>query len=414
MPEAYIFENVFSVYTAEDYTESVFMPSMMSEKPNVQPSDPALLNEALNGEGGKLVFANSDNVYHWPMTVAEKDGRNVVTAPNTSSYFSVSSVQTTVDAKAGDVLVVEYKLDCEAYNQLQIEVDGEAVKKTSKSSDWTTYAYQFKEDGTHNVNVIFDLMWYDNAQANGLWIDSIRIVSGDEAAKALAANPQYPVGEENSIVVVNESAKQAYFYIEEDPADKAPMVICPDEKLQILVTVDESADPEVSYVEDADYSRLALLSHMTENGYTMEVRNATEEEMIGGATLYCDGQPLTSFTVFPSEDAVNAYFELIRQAKGINLMWAYGEITPAGEAAYKVTYVDQNGDPVPGVMCQVCDESTCQVFTSDANGVCQFTLPAKVYEIHTLMVPAGYEGDTTTITEAPAGGGELTFTLTKK
>jgi hypothetical protein len=30
------------------------------------------------------------------------------------------------------------------------------------------------------------------------------------------------------------------------------------------------------------------------------------------------------------------------------------------------------------------------------------------------MVPAGYEGDTTTITEAPAQGGELTFTLTKK
>jgi hypothetical protein len=76
--------------------------------------------------------------------------------------------------------------------------------------------------------------------------------------------------------------------------------------------------------------------------------------------------------------------------------------------------VDQNGDPVPGVMCQVCDESTCQVFTSDAKGVCQFTLPAKAYEIHTLMVPAGYEGDTTTITEAPAQGGELTFTLTKK
>ena len=87
---------------------------------------------------------------------------------------------------------------------------------------------------------------------------------------------------------------------------------------------------------------------------------------------------------------------------------------PAGDGTYTVTYVDQNGDPVPGVMCQVCDAATCQVFVSNADGVCDFTLPAGHYEIHTLMVPAGYEGDTTTITEAPAGGGELTFTLTKK
>lgn len=86
----------------------------------------------------------------------------------------------------------------------------------------------------------------------------------------------------------------------------------------------------------------------------------------------------------------------------------------SGDAAYTVTYVDQNGDPVPGVLCQVCDETMCQVFTSDAKGVCRFTLPAKNYEIHTLMVPAGYEGDTTTITNASVRGGDLTFTLTKK
>lgn len=86
----------------------------------------------------------------------------------------------------------------------------------------------------------------------------------------------------------------------------------------------------------------------------------------------------------------------------------------SGDAAYTVTYVDQNGDPVPGVMCQVCDETMCQVFVSDADGVCRFTLPAGNYEIHTMMVPAGYEGDTTTVTNAPAQGGDLTFTLTKK
>ena len=87
---------------------------------------------------------------------------------------------------------------------------------------------------------------------------------------------------------------------------------------------------------------------------------------------------------------------------------------PAGDGTYTVTYVDQNGDPVSGVMCQVCDANSCQVFVSNADGVCEFTLPAGIYEIHTLKVPDGYEGDTTTVTEAPVGGGELNFTLTKK
>ena len=35
------------------------------------------------------------------------------------------------------------------------------------------------------------------------------------------------------------------------------------------------------------------------------------------------------------------------------------------------------------------------------------------WEIHTLKVPEGYEGDTETITIAPVEGGELVFTLTK-
>ena len=99
MPDPEIFENLFAIYTAEDYTKSVFMPSMLSEKPNAEPSDPEKLGEALNAEGGNLVFANSDNVYDWPMTVAQKDDRSVVSASNAGSYFSVSSLETQVDVK---------------------------------------------------------------------------------------------------------------------------------------------------------------------------------------------------------------------------------------------------------------------------------------------------------------------------
>ncbi len=65
------------------------------------------------------------------------------------------------------------------------------------------------------------------------------------------------------------------------------------------------------------------------------------------------------------------------------------------------------------MICQGCDDATCQLYTSDANGECAFTLAPYAWEIHTLRVPEGYEGDTQTITLAPAEGGELVFTLTK-
>jgi hypothetical protein len=162
-----------------------------------------------------------------------------------------------------------------------------------------------------------------------------------------------------------------------------------------------------------------VASCATEEGYVVEIPNCTPEDLMGGATLCCDDIGYGSIVVFLSEDQMNRIVDMISENDGVSYKWEYTDEPVnmqiiSGDVTYTVTYVDQNGDPVPGVMCQVCDENTCQVFTSDADGVCQFTLPAKAYEIHTLKVPAGYEGDTTTITNAPAQGGELCFTLTKR
>ena len=160
-----------------------------------------------------------------------------------------------------------------------------------------------------------------------------------------------------------------------------------------------------------------LASDATEDGYVLEVPNNAEWNS-ASVVLGCDDEAFAALDIFCSEEQANALFEMLN-GYGYSYRWEYWdesvEITEAsGDVTYTVTYLDQNGDPVPGVMCQVCDESTCQVFVSDAGGVCQFTLPAKAYEIHTLKVPEGYEGDTDTVTNAPAQGGELTFTLTKK
>ena len=416
-----IFTNLFDIYTAEDYTESVFLPSMHAEKPSAQPADPAELNEALNGEGGTLVFTNSSNGYVWPMTVEQKDGRTVAVASNSQSPYSKAVVETQVDVNAGDVLVMEYKLENNVYlNEMIVEVDGKSIHKSALDQDWATYAYRFEEAGSHKVSVSLDIYWVDaDFYYSNLLIDSIRVVSGEEAAKALENNRKYPVGEEIRMQLLNENAKAAFFFTESNPDMKELVYFCSDPTLRLMVTLDETVDPEIAFLEDSSGTYHPLVSNETEEGYVLEVSNCSLEDLMGSTWLYIDGNYYTGFTSFLSEEHAQKFNEYIAEQGGEMFKWEYTDEVMdtqsiSGDVTYTVTYVDQNGDPVPGVMCQVCDESMCQVFTSDANGVCQFTLPAKAYEIHTLIIPDGYEGDTTTITNAPAQGGELSFTLTKK
>ena len=80
---------------------------------------------------------------------------------------------------------------------------------------------------------------------------------------------------------------------------------------------------------------------------------------------------------------------------------------------YAVRLVDQHGDPVPGAICQVCDETACALYVSDADGVCAFALPPCEYEIHVLRAPDGYLSDGDPVV-APASGGALTILLERQ
>ena len=46
----------------------------------------------------------------------------------------------------------------------------------------------------------------------------------------------------------------------------------------------------------------------------------------------------------------------------------------AEEVSYTLKFVDQNGDSVPGVTAQICDDSSCMVAVSNADGLCELTL----------------------------------------
>lgn len=81
-------------------------------------------------------------------------------------------------------------------------------------------------------------------------------------------------------------------------------------------------------------------------------------------------------------------------------------------AAFKVTVVDEGGNPVTGVMVQICKES-CVPAMTDANGVATFNNVEITdgYKLSVMSAPEGYEFSTE---EIYLEDGATEYTLTVK
>lgn len=431
------FTNLFDLFVGDDYTESVLQEGIPRTKPNVEPSSEADLAAALNAQGASLVFTNDTDEYAWPMVVGEKDGRSVVSASNHQVNRSEAVVNTKVSAKAGDAVAVTFKLSSEAaFDLMQIRVNGETVKSFGGERDWITYAYAIDADGEYDVSVVY---YKDEASEDGedmLWIDSIELLTGDAATAAVQANPAYLFGTETALTLTNSDAKQIVF---DDPSklpENTTFYIVPSGTANVQLTLAPDTDPETLFLySNFDGAQPTVLSCQVQNGYamtsgidSMETTGYSNSSISLYSTLDSE-TVIAQVILFTSEENVNQVVadSFTDEQGNAQVSWQYADGTkpsttalpvtatePVTEASYTIKYVDQNGQPVAGVSCQVCDDTTCQVYESDENGLCEFTLAPYAYEIHTLKLPEGYEGDTTTVQTVPAEGGELTIELTKK
>ncbi len=439
MPDADSFARLFDAFLGEDYTESVLLDGVPARLPDAEASPAEELSAALNAEGAQLVFEGADDVNAWPMVVCEKDDRLVAASSNTWVDGSYAALSTKVNAKAGDAVVVTFKTSTEAaFDLFTISINQAAVKSFSGEHDWMTYAWPVEADGEYTVELVYrkDVMSGDGDDC--VWVDCVAVVSGEEAEAALAANPVYPTASENALLMTTEGGREIVF---DDPngflnvyfGDFKAYIIG-SETADFLATITADIDPETAFFYcNYDGATVSLTQAMTKNGYQVQggVDNLeTTGYEYTSMFLYADmdSDPVLVALYFLDELNVNSFvMNNLVDANGVALCsWMYADGTlPATndtedsaaavgyESTYTVRYVDQDGSPVAGVMCQVCDESTCQVFVSDAEGVCAFTLAPYAWEIHTLRVPDGYTGDTETVTIAPVEGGELVFILTK-
>ena len=84
---------------------------------------------------------------------------------------------------------------------------------------------------------------------------------------------------------------------------------------------------------------------------------------------------------------------------------------PEGMISYTVTVVDQEGNPVSGVMVQMCKDSCIPGVTNDA-GVAAFRMYEDDYKVSLLTMPEGYAyAGEEEIFYFEAGSYELTIVL---
>lgn len=426
LPDEQAFLSLFEFLISEEYTESVVLDSIPPVMPHLDKLSSEELGNALDANG--IVFENTPGQYNWPMSVAEIDGRNVLVSSNQGMDRSSSAVQTTVNAKAGDVFAFDLKISSEAaFDFFTLTVNNEIVKVFSGEKDWSSFAYQFPSDGEYSIKLAYVKDDYTGSGEDTLWLDNVRILSGDDAAAALAANPSYPLSAETTFEIENKNVTEIVF---EDPYKIAYKIFgCPyraylinELEAKCVFTLAEGVDPEAAICYDNNDLRYTLASILSDDGYFV---NFTIDSMgtTGKGYTYVildpnvnvegDEYPILFFAdqegieKFAKTFAAGAWYDAEEWEK--NHQDENNE--PLGDVTYTIRCVDENGERVPGVTLQICNDSTCSVYVSDANGECVLTLPSDNYEIHILKAPDGFTFDSEAVIEAPVEGGEITISL---
>jgi len=420
-PSVESFERMFDAFLGDTYTESVLYRELPSAKPDVPAAAEADLTAAL-----EIPASNSGGAYTWPMLPAEEDGRKVLVSSNSGKASSEAAVSAVVDAQKGNAIVVTFKTSTEQiFDALTITVNGKKVKSFTGDHDWTSYAIPVDADDEYTVQLAYTKDQQGDAGEDMVWIDSIRV--DDDAENALLANPVYPANVEQLVLTASDESvreitiEDASGLLRETFGD-ARYFITNADQATVTAQLTSAHDPETSFFYTSKGAIHPLMDCIQTDSYTLQVAVDSADTTGYACTsvlLYTDntGAEYISALLFRDEENV----ELLCEYNGLG-EWTYADASKeqpdlallSDQVNYVVTCTDQNGNPVAGVMVQVCDEATCQVFFSDESGQCTFAAAPKAWEIHILMAPEGYSAGENTIVHAPVEGGNVDLTLTKQ
>ena len=415
------FDQLFASFIGDDYTETTVLDEIPALKPNIPPASEEELAEALGAEGSAVTFMNDEDDSVWPMLPEEDGDRLALKSSNAGLAETESAVKAKAAARAGDVLVFDYKTSLTPVEDMfYIYVDGEQVKAFGGEHEWSSYAVPL-EEGEHEITFSLIKNSGESEAGDAVWLDNVCLKSGEEAEEALAANPVYLTTDEVTMTILNEGARQVVF---DDPDNvlwtyflSKECWVLNDSQVQVLITVTEDYDPEEAFAYcDSDALPESLASIRTEDGYlkTAPVDSLAtsgysytdvylypsvyaEYEEILGIMVFADEENLEDFAMMVSEDGVKGWHYLTEDEEA-------GESDAAEETseyfedsilAWRVYFVDEQGEPVPGAIVNFCTDVQCTMVTADDDGLAEYIGEAGEYHVQVLKVPAGYNFDKT-------------------
>lgn len=439
-----VFLRLFNAFIGDDYTQSLVDFEIPKVSPTVDAPSVSDAAAACLAEGSDIAVSfDTEDEYAWPWVVTE-DG---LASSNTGVDDSYANVNFTVTAADGDVFCCDLKVSCETYDLLKVSIDGELAKVMTGEKDWTNYAAVLSA-GEHTVTLSFEKDISESGEEDTAWVKNVRVATGEEAAALTAAMPVYPHAIESGVEInadTSEAREIVFEYASEDSEEylagyMGKFFIAGSDEMTFSVSIGEEINPEFSVVyNNFDGTEIALADAeidgdayvVSGNVSAMDVDGYSYNNFYVYENYYDSDSAYEVITTFRDEQNVNAFVQEMYDEEGnpMILSWKYAdgtlpstdEIAAAGEdsdslgyASYTLYFVDEDGNPVEGVIANICDDTSCQPMTSDENGVVEFVNVPFTYHIQVIKIPSGYTFDTSAEYYTDAAGGEMTFTLTKE
>lgn len=414
-PSAQAFIDLLTPYIGADYSQSVLNGASL---PTAQAPSAETLRGAL---GDALTFYSSDSLTAWPWLV---DGDRVYSS-NAGAVETDALLYTRVTAQAGDALAFDVRVSClPVFDRLTISLNGETVKTFTGETSLQGYAIAFPQAGEYEICFAYTKDSAEGAGDDRAELSHIRLLHGQEAADALAANPAYPQtlpGKELDVSLDSSAAREIAF---DDPAGYIAAYL-PAKHYYILtqdpapahVAIGADIDPDAAILYNMDGARAVSAAETDESGFIVScgLQGESYDQLLVLESLE---QQENNAAILYFVDA--AFVDQVCQ--GFGASWRYLEDDAADstqqsaqEATYTLRFVDADGAPVAGVMVNICSDTFCFApAVTGTDGVAAFTGAPYAYEVHVLHAPTGYQWDDTQTITLPAAGGEMVLTLSRK
>lgn len=323
-PSADAFTQLFSTFTADDYSDSVIISSgLNAQEVDVERPAAADAAKALGITDERISVVEDETDDTWPFVVTEEG----LEASNGDVSGSTAHIELSVNVQAGEAIKYEYRVisDAQDIDALIAMVDSEAVHAYVDAAEWKTDYIQFSEAGEHSVDFI---MSRGNDEAAQATIRNVSIISADEAEALNAQKSARPenISEPDGISIEPAEANQAraaeYIIKQSDGAEYSENVlIASTDKVTLRIRIGADINPDLALmVVNGSSSKNIILSDLPTDGegYIYECDIAADMDDMGAVYVNACGdlsntENYVSAQVYKDEATMETFINAIAE-----------------------------------------------------------------------------------------------------